>query len=417
MSYSRRLIRLTASAASLSLLFLLTACNDKPQSAPEGMQVPVSVIEVEPTSAEITVDLPGRVEAIKDAEIRARVTGIVNQINFRQGSDVKKDQRLFTIDPAPYEAARDQAKAQLQQARADIESAEALANRYAKLIERNAVSRQEYDNARAQAAQGRAAIAAAEAALQSAEIDLGYTEVTSPIDGRIGKSLVTEGALVSASSATLLAKVQQIDRVYVDLTRSSTELAQLRKALESGELRQSSEGNPVVTVLLEDGSPYEHPGELLFSGVTVDPKTGQVSLRAEVPNPDQVLLPGMYVRVRLPQGVDDNALIVPDQAIQRGADGLNTLMLVKDGKVSPVSIETGARVDGGTIIRKGLEAGDTVMVEGFQKARPGAPVQAMPWKRQSAASQDEAHASEPGGEADGDAPDSQPSPADDEPAR
>src|SRR5699024_6330142 len=166
MSYSRRLIRLTASAASLSLLFLLTACNDKPQSAPEGMQVPVSVIEVEPTSAEITVDLPGRVEAIKDAEIRARVTGIVNQINFRQGSDVKKDQRLFTIDPAPYEAARDQAKAQLQQARADIESAEALANRYAKLIERNAVSRQEYDNARAQAAQGRAAIAAAEAALQ-----------------------------------------------------------------------------------------------------------------------------------------------------------------------------------------------------------------------------------------------------------
>lgn len=382
MSHSRRLTRFAVSTAGLLCLFLLSACQDKPQSAPQGMKVPVSVIEVIPATAEITADLPGRVEAIKDAEIRARVTGIVTEINFRQGSDVEKDQRLFTIDPAPYVAAHDHAKAQLQQARADIEAAQALADRYAKLVQRNAVSRQEYDNARANAAQSRAAIAAAEAALQAAQIDLDYTEVTSPIRGRIGKSLVTEGALVSASSATLLAKVQQIDRVYVDITRSSTELAQLRQAFDSGELRQSSEGHAMVTVLLEDGSPYEHAGELLFSGVTVDPKTGQVSLRAVVPNPDQILLPGMYVRVRLPQGIDDHALIVPDQAVQRGADGLSTLMLIKDEKVIPVSVQTGPRVAAGIIIQKGLNPGDIVMVEGFQKARPGTPVQAIPWQAQ-----------------------------------
>lgn len=412
MSYPRRLTKLTASAAGLLFLFMLSACQDKPQSAPQGMKVPVSVVQIEPSTAEITVDLPGRVEAIKDAEIRARVTGIVTEINFRQGSDVEKDQRLFTIDPAPYQAARDQAEAQLQRARADIESAQALADRYAKLVKRNAVSQQEYDNARAQAAQGRAAIAAAEAALQSAQIDLDYTEVVSPIAGRIGKSLVTEGALVSASSATLLAKVQQIDRVYVDITQSSTELSQLRRAIESGELRQSAEGNAMVTVMLDDGSPYEHAGELLFSGVTVDPKTGQVSLRAEVPNPEQVLLPGMYVRVRLPQGIDDNALIVPDQAIQRGADGLSTLMLIKDEKVTPVSVQTGARVKGGTIIRKGLSAGDTVMVEGFQKARPGAPVQASPWQPDKQPSGPDAQADAP----DAQPNDDQPLPSDDEQA-
>ncbi len=372
--------RYSAGAAALSLLFLLTACSQEPESSQQDMKVPVSVVEVQPAETEITTDLPGRVEAVKDAEIRARVTGIVNEINFRQGSDVEEGDRLFTIDPAPYIAARDQASAQLEQAKADIQAAESLANRYAKLIERNAVSQQEYDNARAKAAQGRAAIAGAEAALQNAEIDLGYTEVTSPISGRIGKSLVTEGALVSANNATLMAQVQQLDRVYVDITRSTSELAALRKALDSGELRQNSDGHAVVTVLLEDGTPYEHLGELLFSGVTVNPGTGQVSLRAEVPNPDQVLLPGMYVRVRIPQGIDDNALVVPDQAIQRGADGMSTLMLIKEGKVTPVAVSTGVRAQGGTVITKGLEAGDTVMVEGFQKARPGTPVEPMPWK-------------------------------------
>lgn len=387
MSKNRLPARLFAGAVASSLLLLIVACGDKPQSAPEGMKTPVSVIEVQPTATDVTVDLPGRVEAIKDAEIRARVTGIVTEINFEQGSDVDKDQLLFTIDPAPYEAARDQASAQLQRAKADVQAADALAGRYGKLIKANAVSRQEYDNAMAQAAQGKAAVAAAQATLQSAEIDLGYTTITSPISGRIGKSLVTEGALVSASNATLMAAVQQLDNVYVDLTRSTIELAQLRQALQSGELQQSTKGRPLVTVMLEDGTPYEHQGELLFSGVAVDPTTGQVSLRAKVPNPDQILLPGMYVRVQLQQGVDENALLVPDQALQRGADGLNMLMVVKDGKVSPVAVKTGAKSNAHTIITKGLSAGDTVIVEGFQKIRPGAPVQPMPWDKSESQTQ------------------------------
>src|SRR5690554_1070179 len=319
-----------ARAAAISLVFLLAACGDKPQPEQQGMKIPVSVIQVQPTTAEITTELPGRVEAIKDAEIRARVTGIVQEINFRQGSDVEAGQLLFTIDPAPYRAARDQAEAQLQRARADVEAAESLAQRYSSLVKSNAVSRQEYDNAMAAAAQGRAAVAAAEAQLQSAEIDLGYTTVTSPIAGRIGKSLVTEGALVSAANATLMAAVQQLDRVYVDITQSTAQLLRLRRALESGELTRSADGHAVVSVILEDGTEYEHKGELLFSGVSVDPTTAQVSLRAEFDNPDQLLLPGMYVRVRLQQGVDNQAMLVPDQAIQRGADGLSTLMLVSD---------------------------------------------------------------------------------------
>lgn len=369
-----------ARAAAISLVFLLSACGDKPQPAPQGMKIPVSVIQVQPSSAEITTELPGRVEAIKDAEIRARVTGIVEEINFRQGSDVEQGQLLFTIDAAPYTAARDQAEAQLQRAQADVQAAESLAKRYSTLVKSNAVSRQEYDNAIAQAAQGRAAVASAQALLQSAEIDLGYTQITAPISGRIGKSMVTEGALVSASAATLMASVQQLDRVYVDLTQSTAQLSRLRRALASGELTQSDDGHAVASVILEDGTEYEHTGELLFSGVSVDPTTGQVSLRAEFQNPDQILLPGMYVRVRLQQGVDNNALLVPNQAIQRGGDGLSTLMLVSDeGTVRPVAVTVGAQVGTESIITSGLNAGDTVIVEGFQKIRPGAPVEAVPW--------------------------------------
>jgi membrane fusion protein (multidrug efflux system) len=359
---------------------LLSACGDKSQPAPAQPKVPVSVVTVQPVSTEIFVDLPGRVDAIKDAEIRARVTGIVTQINFDQGSDVKDGQLLFTIDPAPYVATRDQAAGQLAQAQADVRSTRLLAQRYAQLIKANAVSRQEYDNAVAQASQAAAAVVAAKANLQSADINLGYTKVVSPVAGRIGKSLVTEGALVSASSATQLATVQQIDRVYVDLTRSTTQLAQLRQALASGQLAQSGDAAAQAHVVLEDGSNYAQVGKLLFSGITVDPTTGQVNLRAVFPNPDQILLPGMYVRVRLQEGVDGKALLVPQQAVQRTADGLSTLMLVKDGKISPVSVQVGNEVDGKWIISKGLQAGDVVVVEGFQKIRPGSPVQAMPWK-------------------------------------
>ncbi|MEO6986444.1 MAG: efflux RND transporter periplasmic adaptor subunit [Paralcaligenes sp.] len=361
-------------------LLLLAACGQKPKQQTGEMKVPVSVVTVQPTRTSILTDLPGRVEAIKDAQIVARVTGIVTKVNFTQGSDVKQGQLLFTIDPAPYRAARDQAEAQLQQTQANVRSANLLAQRYAKLIKENAVSRQDYDNAQAAAAQAVATVAAARAALESADINLGYTKVVSPIDGRAGKSLVTEGALVSATAATQMADVQQIGLVYVDFTRSTTELAALRKALASGNLEQAGPNAAKVEVVLEDGSPFEHAGKLLFSGITVDPTTGQVNLRAEVPNPDHILLPGMYVRVRIEQGVDQKALLVPQQALQRTADGLSSLYVVKDGKAALIAVQVGPRVGGKSVINHGLKAGDAVVVEGFQKIRPGASVQAMPWQ-------------------------------------
>lgn len=391
--------RQQALVLAFSSLLLLAACGEKPQQDQGGMKVPVSVITVEPARTEVFTDLPGRVQAVKDAQIRARVTGIVNEINFEQGSDVKEGQLLFTIDPAPYAAQRAQAAAQLKNAEADVRSARLLAQRYSKLIKANAVSRQEYDNAIAQSGQAEAAVAAAKAALQVADIDLGYTKVVSPIDGRIGRSLVTEGALVSAVEATQLALVQQLDQVYVDVTRSTTELAALRRALAAGTLTQSSDGAAVVKALLEDGSVYQHNGKLLFSGVTVDPGTGQVSLRAEFPNPDQILLPGMYLRVRVPEGVDEKALKVPQQAIQRTADGLSSLMVVREGKAQIVAVSTGSVIEGQTIITKGLNPGDMVVVEGFQKIRPGAPVQPIPWQQGAPAG-----AGSPGGAQGGAAP-------------
>ncbi|WP_233154674.1 efflux RND transporter periplasmic adaptor subunit [Candidimonas nitroreducens] len=345
------------------------------------MKVPVSVVTVQPQHTAIYTELPGRVEAIKDAEIRARVNGIVTQVAFTQGSDVKEGDLLFTIDPAPYKAARDQADAQLKKAQADARSARLLAQRYAQLIKVNAISRQDYDNALAQAGQANAAVAAAQASLESADIDLGYTRVVSPISGRIGKSLVTEGALVSASSATQLATVQELDRVYVDFSQSTTDLSRLRRALASGELKQTSSGRAKAEVVLEDGTLYDHSGELLFSGVTVDPNTGQVNLRAVFPNPDKILLPGMYVQARIEEGVDQQALLVPQQALQRTAEGLSALYVVKDGKAAQIMVQVGPEVKGKSVIYKGLHAGDVVVVEGFQKIRPGAPVQPMPWNQ------------------------------------
>ena len=369
-----------ASVVVLMSVLALAACGDKPAQGPGGMKVPVSVITVQPQPAEVTVDLPGRISALQDAQVRARVTGIVDAVNFQQGSNVKAGDLLFTIDPAPYKAVRDQAAAQLQRAQADARAARLLANRYAPLVKEKAVSQQEYDNAVAAAAQADAAVASAKAALQAAEIDLGYTKVTSPISGRVGKAYVTEGALVSATQATLLAEVQAFDRVYVDISRSVTQLAQLRKAIEQGVLKPAADASAQVRVILEDGSEHSQPGKLMFSGVSVDPSTGQVNLRAEVVNTNQVLLPGMYVRARIDQGVDEKALLVPQQAVQRDANGDSSLMVVKDDKVTVSPVKVGPVLDGKYLITSGLQGGEVVIVEGFQKIRPGAPVAAMPWK-------------------------------------
>ncbi|MBV7486917.1 efflux RND transporter periplasmic adaptor subunit [Bordetella sp. BOR01] len=369
--------RVSGFGAAVLVALALAGCKEQPHMNPGMPQV--SVITVQPKAASIVSDLPGRVDAVRDAQIRARVTGIVQKIEFEQGGDVKDGQLLFKIDPAPYRAARDQAAAQLKQSQADLFSAKALANRYAPLVKANAVSKQEYDNAVASSRQAEAAVAASKANLDTALINLGYTDVTSPITGRIGKPLVTEGALVESTSATQMALVQQLDPVYIDFTQSTTDLAKLRRAFASGQMQRVGPDAARVSVVLEDGSIYAHPGKLLFTGITVDPTTGQVNLRAEVPNPDHILLPGMYVRVRVDEGIDQQALLVPQQSLQRTADGMQSLMLVKDKKIEQVPVTTGSVVDNQWLITSGLKAGDVVVVEGFQKIRPGAPVEASPW--------------------------------------
>ncbi|MBO1113569.1 efflux RND transporter periplasmic adaptor subunit [Bordetella petrii] len=370
--------RVSGFGAAALVALALAGCKEHPQMNPGMPQV--SVITVQPKPASIVSDLPGRVDAVRDAQIRARVTGIVQKIEFEQGGDVKDGQLLFKIDPAPYVAARNQAAAQLKQAQADLYSAKALANRYAPLVKANAVSKQEYDNAVASYRQAEASVAAAKANLDNALINLGYTDVTSPITGRIGKPLVTEGALVEGTSATQMALVQQLDPIYIDFTQSTVDLAKLRKAFASGQMERVGKDAAKVDVVLEDGSIYPHPGKLLFTGITVDPTTGQVNLRAEVPNPDNILLPGMYVRVRVDEGTDQQALMVPQQSLQRTADGMQSLMLVKDKKIEQVPVTTGSVIDNQWLITSGLKAGDVVVVEGFQKIRPGVPVQASPWQ-------------------------------------
>lgn len=340
--------------ALLSATVLLAACGEKPQQQDmSGMKVPVSVIQVQPEVTPIFTELPGRVEAIKEAEVRARVTGIVTAINFEQGSEVKEGDLLFTIDPAPYEAVRDQAAAQLKNAQAEAQTASLLAQRYGKLIKENAVSRQDYDTAMARANQAQAAVAAAKAALKAAEIDLGYTKVTAPISGRIGRAEITEGALVSATQATHLATIQHLDEMYVDITRPVGEVMSLRKAIADGTLKSDPDGAARVSAILDDRSVYEETGRLLFSGVSVDPTTGQLNMRAVFPNPDQLLLPGMFVRVRLEQGVDEKALLVPTQAVQYGANGTTSLMIVKDDVVQVVPVKLGSTIDGRVIINEG----------------------------------------------------------------
>lgn len=380
MAFSRLPARRILTPMAMGLLLLLAACSEKPQQGMQGMKVPVSVVQIQPQSATVNTELPGRVAAIEDAEIHARVNGIVQSIEFEQGGRVKSGQLLYTIDPAPYRAARDQAAAQLKNAQAAALTAKLQAQRFAALIKQHAVSQQDYDNAVAQARQTDATVAAAKAALEAAEINLGYTRVTSPIDGQIGKSLVTVGALVSATSATPLATVHRFNEVYVDITQPVAQIAALRRQIADGIVKPDAEGNTRADVLLEDGSVYRHPGKLLFSGIAVDPGTGQVNLRALFPNPEQILLPGLYVRVRLAQGVDPQALVVPEQAVQRTADGNNTVVLVQDGKAAFTPIKVGPRSGQGYIVYQGVKAGDQVVVEGFQKIRPGAPVQPMPWK-------------------------------------
>lgn len=347
----------------------------------------VAVITVAPGTIGLTTELPGRLEASRVAQVRARAAGILNKRLFREGSDVKAGQALFEIDAAPYRASVDSVQASLARAEANLAQATGQVERYKPLVEANAISKQDYANAVAAQKTAQADVAAAKAALQTARINLGYTAVTAPIGGRIGRSLVTEGALVGQGEATQLAVIQQINPVYVNFTQSTTELLQLRRAMASGKLQRAAGDQAArIRVVLDDGSEYGQTGRLLFSDLTVDSSSGQVTLRAELPNPEGLLLPGMYVRVRLQQAEMAGGILLPQQAVTRGAAGDTVLVVGADNKPVPRPIKVSTSQGTNWIVTDGLKTGEKVIVAGFQKMMvPGAPVKPVPWTNGGAA--------------------------------
>lgn len=366
-----------------SLLALLAGCGKGAGSAPAGAGAPpppeVGVVTVATRDIGLVTELPGRLEPSRVAQVRARAAGIVQQRLFREGSDVRAGQVLYRIDPAPYAAAQASAQASLARAEANLGQASALAQRYQPLAEANAISKQDYANAVAAQKQAEADVAAARAAVRTAEINLGHASVTAPISGRIGRSLVTEGALVGQGEATPLAMIQQIDPLYVNFTQPASEILNLRRSLEQGRLKRAGADGAQVRVLLEDGSEHPQPGRLLFADLTVDPATGQVTVRAEVPNPRAMLLPGLFVRVRLEQAKAANAMLLPQQAVTRSPQGDSVMVVAADGKVSPRPVKVGGSQGGQWVILEGVQPGEQVMVDGFQKLRPNQPVKPVPW--------------------------------------
>jgi membrane fusion protein (multidrug efflux system) len=368
----------------LTVPLLLAGCGQgagNAQQAGGGAPPPpeVGVVTVATGDIGLVTELPGRLEALRVAQVRARAAGILQSRLFREGSDVKAGQVLFHIDPAPYAAAAASAQATLARAQANLAQATLLAERYKPLVEANAVSKQDYANAVAAQKQAEADVAAGKAAVQTAQINLGYASVTAPISGRIGRALVTEGALVGQGEATQLAVIQQINPLYVNFTQSATEVMNLRKALEQGRLKRAGGEGAQVRIVLEDGSVFPQVGKLLFADLTVDQNTNQVTLRAEVPNPQDLLLPGMYVRVQIEQAKAGNAMLLPQQAVTRTPQGDSVMVVGKDGQVNPRTIKIGGSQESNWVVLSGLKPGEMVMVDGFQKLRPGAPVKPVPW--------------------------------------
>ncbi|MCA8089716.1 efflux RND transporter periplasmic adaptor subunit [Burkholderia anthina] len=356
----------------------LAACGKK-ESAPPPQTPEVGVVTVQPQNVPVFTELPGRTSAFLVAQVRARVDGIVLRREFTEGSDVKAGQRLYKIDPAPYIAALNSAKATLAKAQANLVTQNALVARYKVLVAANAVSKQDYDNAVATQGQAAADVAAGKAAVDTAQINLGYTDVVSPITGRVGISQVTPGAYVQASQATLMSTVQQLDPVYVDLTQSSLDGLKLRQDVQSGKLKTSGPGAAKVSLILEDGKTYSEAGKLQFSDVTVDQTTGSVTIRAVFPNPGRVLLPGMFVRARIEEGVNENAFLVPQIGVTHDQKGEAIAMVVNaSGKVESHPLKTSGMQGQNWIVEGGLEAGDRVIVQGIDKVRPGAAVKAVP---------------------------------------
>ncbi|MEQ1409422.1 efflux RND transporter periplasmic adaptor subunit [Neorhizobium sp. Rsf11] len=375
-------MRTTALRATVILLgaALLSACQKEEQAAaPLRPAAEVGVVTVAAETLPITNELPGRIAPTRLAEVRPRVSGIVVERVFEQGSLVKEGDVLYRIDQAPFQVQVDSAEATLKRAQAAQLQARQTADRQQQLRRNNVASQQEYDNAIAQLAQADAEVAIAEAGLASARLSLQYSQVTAPISGRIGRALITEGALVSTNSSENLATIQQLDPIYADFTQPAADLIRLRKALQDGQL-MTGPNEAEVKLILDDGTPYDVPGRLLFSEAAVDETTGQVTLRGEFPNPNGDLLPGMYVRVQIQQGIASAAIAVPQQAVQRDAGGQASVLIVNaENTVEQRRVNVGRSVNDRWVITQGLKTGDRVLAEGFQKTAPGAKVAPEPW--------------------------------------
>ncbi|MEZ0470979.1 efflux RND transporter periplasmic adaptor subunit [Luteimonas salinilitoris] len=375
MTMRPRLLALAGTCA-----FALAACGgESPQQAPPPPEV--GVVTLQPVTMPLQLDLVGRLSAFRSADVRARVPGVLQKRQYREGSDVREGEVLFAIDPAPYRAELGSAQAALAQAQANFANARASAERARGLAPDNFISRADLDNALAAERSASAAVQAAQASVESARINLGYATVRAPISGRAGRQQVTEGALVGQGAATLLATVDQIDPLYVNFSMGVSELARIRAM----QLDRSAPAQ--VQVLLQDGSAYAHPGELDFSGDVVDPATGAVSLRATLPNPDKVLLPGAYVTLKATLGQQHGVFLVPQPAVQRDAAGAYVLVVGQDSNVARRNIRTERAEDGHWVVGQGLETGERVIVSGVQKAQTGQPADPVPWQPQDEANQ------------------------------
>ncbi|AJE02685.1 efflux RND transporter periplasmic adaptor subunit [Geobacter pickeringii] len=373
--------RLVAVAGVLATAMMMTGCGNKTAAGPPQAGPPeVGVVEIAPQRVALTTELPGRTSPHLIAEVRPQVGGIVQKRLFTEGADVKAGQVLYQIDPATYQAAYASAKAAEARAEANLIPARLKAERFRELVKIKAVSQQDFDDASAALKQAEADVASTKAAVETARINLAYTKVTAPISGRIGRSTVTDGALVTASQAAPLATIQQLSSMYVDVTQSSAELLKLKQNLASGLMKHDGAGQARVKLLLEDGSSYPLPGTLKFSEVTVDQSTGSITLRAVFPNPKQTLLPGMFVRAIVEDGVSEQAILVPQRGVTRNPKGEATALVVGGGnKVESRVIKVVRTVGDSWLVSDGLKAGDRVILEGIQRAKPGTTVKAVPF--------------------------------------
>jgi membrane fusion protein, multidrug efflux system len=366
--------------ALLVLTIFLAGCDGSGQKAGPPPVPEVATVTIEPRQVELTTELPGRTTPFLVAEIRPQVNGIIKKRLFREGSDVKAGQLLYQIDPAPFQVALESARASLGKAQANLPSIRLKAERYQELLVDKAVSRQDYDDAAAATEQARAEIEYWKAAVEAARINLGYTRVTAPISGRIGKSSVTDGALVTAYQPMSLSTIQQLDPIYVDVTQSSAELLRLKRNLETGRVSADGKNMRTVRILLEDGTPYPQEGTLQFRDITVDPATGSFTLRIVVPNPKHLLLPGMFVRAVVQEGIAEQAILVPQQGVSRTPKGEPVALVVDEsGKVQQRLLTLNRAIGDQWLVSSGLTPGDRLIVEGMLNVRPGATVKAVPW--------------------------------------